>query len=36
MQMCVDNGMFTISFMKEGLQKVSLREANKRCLAWIS
>lgn len=23
MQMCVDNGMFTISFMKEGLQKVS-------------
>ena len=23
MQMCVDNGMFTVSFLKEGLQKVS-------------
>jgi hypothetical protein len=21
--MCVDNGMFTVSFLKEGLQKVS-------------
>ena len=30
MQMCVDNGMFTVSFLKEGLQKVSesfLRES---------
>ncbi len=24
MKMCVDNGMFTVSFLKEGLQKVSL------------
>jgi hypothetical protein len=23
MQMCVDNGMFTVSFLKEGLGKVS-------------
>jgi sterol 3beta-glucosyltransferase len=23
MQMCVDNGMFTVSFLKEGIQKVS-------------
>lgn len=24
MAMCVDNGMFTVSFLKEGLNKVSL------------
>jgi sterol 3beta-glucosyltransferase len=25
MQMCVDNGMFTVSFLKEGIQKVGPR-----------
>lgn len=29
MQMCVDNGMFTYSFMKEGLQKVSRKRSER-------
>lgn len=34
MQMCVDNGMFTISFMKEGLQKVSEYPCSNPLLTW--
>jgi sterol 3beta-glucosyltransferase len=38
MQLCVDNGMFTVSFLKEGLQKVSQTtpfHTNSQFRAWL-